>query len=86
MWTEWLSGTFGSRFFFYMDVRNGVRVFIGNLLDEVSPECQGNSARAVRDGAAVQHGNEKAVFHNDIANGIGTKCEDSFDCSQLIFV
>ena len=71
---------------FYTDVRNGARVFIGNLFDEVSPECEGNSARVVRDGAAFQHRNGKVVFHDDIANGIGIKCEDSFDCSQPIFV
>ena len=71
---------------FYTDVRNGVRVCVGNLFDEVSPECEGNSARVVCDGAAVQHGNEKTVFHDDVAKRISIKCEDSFDCNQLIFV
>ena len=31
----------------HTDVCNGVRVFIGNLFDEVSPEHQGNSASVV---------------------------------------
>ena len=69
-----------------MDLRNGVRVCISNLFDEISPECGWNSARVVGYGAVFQHGNEKAVFHDYVTNGIGTKCEDSFDCSQLIFL
>ena len=71
---------------FDTDVGNGIRLFIGNLFDEVSPECDWNSTRVVRNGAAVQHGNKKAIFHDDFTNGIGMECEDSFYCGQLIFV
>ena len=47
---------------FDTDVGVGIRLFISNLFDEVSPECDGNSTRIVRNGAAIQHGNEKLAF------------------------
>ena len=76
---------FWESYCFYTDMRNGVRVLIGNFFGEVSLEHKQNSARVDRDNAAAQHGNKKAVFHDDFVNVIVIKCEDSFDCNQLIF-
>ena len=47
---------------FDTDVGDGITLFIGNLFDEICPECDRNSTRVVRNGAALQHGNKKPFF------------------------
>ena len=70
----------------YANICDVVALVVCDLLYNVSPKCQVDGARVISDGAAFQHGNNKAIFRDCLFNSICTKRQNSFDQRKLIFL
>ena len=70
----------------YADICDVVALVVCDLLYNVSPKCQVDGARVISEGSAIQHGNNKAVFHDCLFNSVCMKHQNSFYRRELIFL